>query len=91
MPSLVPTRDVPAASADDPRCKAIAAVIAEVRPGIVADGGDIELVAVYGQRIEVRLSGRCPTCGMIGMTLGAIRRRLIAVLDEVVFVVPYSD
>lgn len=66
----------------------IAATIAEIRPVIRADGGDLELVAVRGRRVEVRLTGACLSCALAGQTLGGIRRRLMAVLDVPVMVVP---
>jgi Fe-S cluster biogenesis protein NfuA len=59
-----------------------------VRPNVQADGGDLELVAVRGDRIEVRLSGKCRTCAMAGQTLGGLRRRLIQALGEPVMVIP---
>jgi Fe-S cluster biogenesis protein NfuA len=73
---------------EDERQNIIANTIAEVRPAIQADGGDIELVAVKGQRIEVRLTGKCLSCALAGQTLGGIRRKLLNVLDAPVMVVP---
>jgi Fe-S cluster biogenesis protein NfuA len=73
---------------EDERQNIIANTIAEVRPAIEADGGDIELVAVKGQRIEVRLTGKCLSCALAGQTLGGIRRKLLNVLDAPVMVVP---
>lgn len=70
------------------RERLIAATIAEMRPFIRADGGDLELVAVRGQRVEVRLTGTCLSCALAGQTLGGIRRRLMGVLDIPVMVVP---
>lgn len=70
------------------RLAIIAAIIAAVRPAIQQDGGDVELVAVEGHRVRVRLSGRCTTCSSAGQTLGGIRRRLMQVLDGPVMVVP---
>ncbi|MFG1478769.1 NifU family protein [Xanthobacter sp. V4C-4] len=66
----------------------IVATIEEIRPVIRADGGDLELLAVHGQRVEVRLTGTCMSCALAGQTLGGIRRRLMAVLDIPVMVVP---
>jgi len=39
------------------RLRIIQHTIAQVRPAVLADGGDIELVAVEGHRVKVRLSG----------------------------------
>ena len=70
------------------RLRIIQHVIAQVRPVVLADGGDIELVAVEGHRVKVRLSGCCTTCSMAAHTLGGIRRLLLKVLDVPVMVVP---
>ena len=70
------------------RLRIIENTIADVRPIVQADGADIELVAVEGRRVKVRLSGCCATCSMAMHTLGGIRRRLMKALDAPVMVVP---
>lgn len=40
-----------------------------VRPGLMADGGDIELVGVEDDVVKVRLTGACAGCPMSQMTL----------------------
>ena len=47
----------------------IEAILARVRPFLVADGGDIELVDVRGNSAVVRLSGLCASCPSAHMTL----------------------
>ena len=37
----------------------VEAALAQVRPALQADGGDIELVAVEGPNARVRLKGAC--------------------------------
>lgn len=73
---------------DTARLRVITDTIAAVRPNVQADGGDLELVAVRGDRIEVRLSGKCRSCSMAGQTLGGLRRRLMQALGEPVMVIP---
>ncbi len=73
---------------EEERLRIIAATVESVRPAVQADGGDLELVAVEGHRVRVRLSGACTTCSMAGQTLGGIRRKLMQVLDGPVMVVP---
>lgn len=73
---------------EDEKLAIIAAAIADARPTIQADGGDIEFLGVKGRRVEVRLSGKCLTCALAGQTLGSIRRKLMGVLDTPVMVVP---
>jgi Fe-S cluster biogenesis protein NfuA len=70
------------------KLRLIVKAIAQARPAIQADGGDIEFVALRGQRVEVRLSGKCLSCALAGQTLGAIRRKLLNLLDAPVMVVP---
>ena len=41
----------------------------QVRPALKADGGDIELVAIHGADVHVRLQGACRGCPGAGMTL----------------------
>jgi len=73
---------------EEEKLRVILQTIAEARPGIQADGGDIEFLGLRGQRVEVRLTGKCLTCALAGQTLGAIRRKLVRALDEPVMVVP---
>ena len=44
-------------------------VLDRVRPLMQADGGDIELVDVSGNRAQVRLVGTCSNCPSAQMTL----------------------
>jgi Fe-S cluster biogenesis protein NfuA len=43
--------------------------IAEVRPALQADGGDVALVEVDGNVVRVRLTGACHGCPMAASTL----------------------
>jgi len=47
----------------------VEAVLAEVRPALLADGGDVELVDVKDGVVSVRLTGACAGCPMSSMTL----------------------
>lgn len=73
---------------DDEILNVIAQCIDEARPGIQSDGGDIELLGVKGQRVEVKLMGKCLTCGLAGQTLGAIRKKIMQRTDRPLMVVP---
>ncbi|MBN2372552.1 NifU family protein [bacterium] len=44
-------------------------VLDEIRPSLVADGGDLELVAVEGDVVKIRLKGACSGCPMSALTL----------------------
>jgi Fe-S cluster biogenesis protein NfuA len=47
----------------------VAYAISEVRPGIRADGGDVEVLKVDGSTLRVRLHGACRGCPMSTSTL----------------------
>jgi len=47
----------------------VQSVLDRVRPFLHADGGDIELVAVEGNSVAVRLTGVCAGCPSAHMTL----------------------
>ena len=49
--------------------KKVQKALAEIRPRIQADGGDIELVAVEKGIVKVRLQGACAGCPMAALTL----------------------
>lgn len=44
-------------------------VLAKIRIGLKADGGDIELVDIKENVVYVRLKGACGTCPMSTLTL----------------------
>ncbi len=47
----------------------VEAVLNKIRPGLVADGGNVELVNVDNGTVKVRLTGACGGCPMATMTL----------------------
>jgi Fe-S cluster biogenesis protein NfuA len=47
----------------------VEAALGKIRPALVADGGDIELVDVKEGVVSVRLVGACAGCPMSQMTL----------------------
>ena len=50
--------------------KKVEAVLDQVRPSLMADGGNVELVEVTPDNIvKVRLQGHCGSCPMAMMTL----------------------
>jgi Fe-S cluster biogenesis protein NfuA len=56
----------------------------EVRPALQMDGGDVELVAIDGGVVQVRLLGACGGCPMAMMTLvGFVEERLRQRVPEI--------
>ena len=47
----------------------VEAVLSQIRPSLLADGGDVELVDVCEGVVTLRLTGACGGCPMASMTL----------------------
>ena len=47
----------------------VEAALADIRPTLQADGGDVELIGVEDGVVKVRLTGACGGCPMAKMTL----------------------
>ena len=47
----------------------IEAVLAQIRPALQSDGGDVELVDVNEGVVRLKLKGACAGCPMATMTL----------------------
>jgi len=63
-------------------------VLEKVRPYLVRDGGDVELVAVDGGVVKVKLVGHCAGCAHSQMTLkNGIERILKQEIPEVTEVI----
>jgi Fe-S cluster biogenesis protein NfuA len=43
--------------------------LAKIKPALQADGGDVELVAVEGGVVKVKLTGACAGCPVASITL----------------------
>jgi len=52
-------------------------VLDKIRPSLMADGGNVELVDVDGSVVKVKLTGACGGCPMSQMTLKMGIERLI--------------
>ena len=56
----------------------------KIRPGLQADGGDVELVEVKDGVVKVKLTGACGGCPMSQMTLKmGIERQLKKDVPEI--------
>jgi len=55
----------------------VEAALAQIRPALQADGGDVELVDVSDGVVKLRLKGACAGCPMSTMTLKAGIERLL--------------
>ena len=62
----------------------VQAALDDIRPQIQMDGGDVELVAIEGSTVKVRLVGHCAGCPMSQMTLkNGIEAHLKTVVPEI--------
>ena len=58
--------------------------LADIRPALQADGGDIELIDVQDGIVQVRLQGACAGCPMSQLTLAnGVERHLKNVVPGV--------
>ncbi|APB35263.1 nitrogen-fixing NifU domain-containing protein [Gloeomargarita lithophora Alchichica-D10] len=59
-------------------------VLDEMRPYLIADGGNVELVEIDGPVVRLRLQGACGSCPSSTMTLRmGIERRLREFIPEI--------
>jgi len=59
-------------------------VLDEMRPYLMADGGNVELVEIDGPIVRLRLQGACGSCPSSTMTLRmGIERRLREFIPEI--------
>ena len=59
-------------------------VLETIRPMLIADGGNVELVEVDDGTVKLRLQGACGSCPMSQMTLKmGIERELIKQIPEI--------
>ncbi|NEO85678.1 MAG: NifU family protein [Spirulina sp. SIO3F2] len=59
-------------------------VLDELRPYLISDGGNVELVDIEGPTVKLRLQGACGSCPSSTMTLRmGIERRLREKIPEI--------
>jgi len=69
----------------------VEAVLEAMRPHLQADGGDVALIGVSENKVEVALSGACMGCMMTDMTLAWIQQKLMEALGRYVQVVSVPE
>ena len=88
LDNSTPSADAAAtAEANDPRALTLENVeraLDELRPFLMADGGNVEVVEIDGPIVKVRLQGACGSCPSSTMTLKmGIERKLREAIPEV--------
>ena len=57
----------------------------EIRPGLQADGGDMELIDIDGNKVVIALRGMCTGCVMSDVTISGVQQKLRELVsDEIV-------
>ncbi len=70
------------------RFEIVEKVLEEVRPGVIADGGDIELMDIEDDLVFVAMTGNCSSCSLSGLTLASVETKISAALGVNVTVFP---
>ncbi|MFM7732917.1 MAG: NifU family protein [Cyanobium sp.] len=87
MSSEAPTATPATEASADPRALTIdnvERVLNELRPYLMADGGNVEIVEIDGPVVKVQLQGACGSCPSSTMTLKmGIERKLREAIPEV--------
>ncbi len=73
------------------RIKRIEELLADIRPNLQRDHGDVELIEVDGRNIYVKMTGACAGCQMAATTLGGIQQHLAEGLGEFIQVLPHEE
>ncbi|PWI33868.1 Fe-S cluster assembly protein NifU [Vibrio albus] len=70
------------------RIKVVESVLDEIRPAVIADGGNIQLVDIEDDLVFVSMSGSCSGCGLSGLTLATIENKVSDALGVQITVFP---
>jgi NifU-like protein len=62
----------------------------EIRPGLQADNGDIELIDIDGNKVTIALRGMCTGCMMADVTIKGIQDKLRELVAEEISVEAYQ-
>jgi NifU-like protein len=58
----------------------------EIRPGLQADGGDIEIIDIEGNKVIIALRGMCTGCVMSDVTVHGIQEKLRELVSDEIIV-----
>ena len=73
------------------RLKVVESVLDEIRPAVMADGGNIELVDIEDDMVFVSMSGSCSGCGLSGLTIASIETKVSQALGISMTVFPVQE
>lgn len=62
----------------------------EIRPGLQADNGDVEIIDIEGSKVTVALRGMCTGCLMADVTIKGIQEKLRELISDDIIVETYQ-
>ncbi len=62
----------------------------EIRPGLQADNGDVEIIDIEGSKVTVALRGMCTGCLMADVTIKGIQEKLRELVSDDIVVETYQ-
>lgn len=62
----------------------------EIRPGLQADNGDVEIIDIEGSKVTVALRGMCTGCLMADVTIKGIQEKLKELVSDDIIVETYQ-
>ncbi|MBP2149293.1 NifU family protein [Xanthobacter autotrophicus] len=65
-------------------------VIEEIRPNLIRDGGDCELVEIDGTKVMVKMTGACVFCKLASETIEGIQSKIVERLGELIRLIPVA-
>lgn len=91
LQQLTPSQPVPAvADTVDALKTVVERAIAELRPHLKRDGGDIELIDIDGDRVIVDMTGNCSDCALASVTLAGVKKKLVEATGRPLRVIPLA-
>lgn len=69
----------------------VEAVLAQLRPIMRRDGGDMTLVGIDGDTVVIDLKGACMDCALVQITVAGIAKRLFDATGRRLRVEPLGD
>lgn len=82
--------EAPTLSREARREAIIREVIEEIRPNLIRDGGDCELVEIDGTKVMVKMTGACVFCKLASETIEGIQSKIVERLGELIRLIPVA-
>lgn len=90
LSQILPAETDLASGAQNALTALVEEAIAELRPTLQRDGGDIELIAIEGDMVVVDMKGACSGCVLASVTIAGVRKKIIDKAGRPLRVVPLA-